>query len=81
VAFRYATGTEIRLELPASDLQGGAMFVGEKGRNEITRNAFRTDPQNMIKELPPAEEVEKWKRAQWQAKYHMQNWLDCMKDA
>jgi predicted dehydrogenase len=79
VGFRYATGTEVRLELPAGDLQGGAMFIGEKGRIEITRNAFRTDPQNMIKELPPAEEVEKWKRAQWQAKYHMQDWLDCMR--
>ena len=79
VAFRYGTGTEVRLELPVGDLQGGAMFIGEKGRIEITRNALRTDPQNMIKELPPAEEVEKWKRAQWQAKYHMQNWLDCMK--
>jgi predicted dehydrogenase len=79
VAFRYATGTEVRLELPVGDLQGGAMFIGEKGRIEITRNALRTDPQNMIRELPPAEEVEKWKRAQWQAKYHMQNWLDCIR--
>ena len=79
VAFRYATGTEVRLELPPGDLQGGAMFIGEKGRIEITRNALRTDPPNMIKELPPQEEVDKWKRAQWQAKYHMQNWLDCMK--
>ena len=79
VAFRYATGTEVRLELPPGDLQGGAMFIGQKGRIEITRNALRTDPPNMIKELPPQEEVDKWKRAQWQAKYHMQNWLDCMK--
>lgn len=79
VAFRYATGTEVRLELPAGDLQGGAMFIGEKGRIEITRNDFRTDPPRMIKELPPQEEIDKWKRAQWQAKYHMQDWLDCMK--
>jgi hypothetical protein len=33
----------------------------------------------MIKELPPQEEIDKWKRAQWQAKYHMQDWLECMK--
>jgi len=80
VAFRYATGTQVRLEMPAAgDLQGGAMFVGEKGRIEITRNDFRTDPPNLIKELPPQEEIDKWKRAQWQAKYHMQNWLDCMR--
>src|SRR5215469_3699362 len=51
VAFRYGTGTEVRLELPVGDLQGGAMFIGEKGRIEITRNDFRTDPQHLIKEL------------------------------
>jgi predicted dehydrogenase len=79
VAFRYATGTEVRLELPQGDLQGGAMFIGEKGRIEITRNDFRSDPPNLIKQLPPQEEIDKWKRAQWQAKYHMQDWLNCMR--
>ena len=33
----------------------------------------------MIKELPPDEEVLKWNSGQWQAKYHMQEWLDCMR--
>ncbi len=79
VAFRYASGTVVRLEMPVGNLQGGAMFIGEKGRIEITRNDFRTDPPNLIKELPPQEDVDKWKRAQWQAKYHMQDWLDCMR--
>ncbi len=80
VAWRYASGTVVRLELPAAgNLQGGAMFVGEKGRIEITRNDFRTDPPDLIKELPPQEEIDKWKRAQWQAKFHMQDWLDCMR--
>jgi len=23
--------------------------------------------------------VDKWQRAQWQAQYHMQEWIDCMK--
>jgi predicted dehydrogenase len=80
VGWRYSNGVEVRLELPhAGNIQGGAMFIGEKGRIEITRNDFRTDPPNMIKELPPQEEIDKWKRAQWQAKYHMQDWLDSMK--
>ena len=80
VGWRYANGVEVRLELPnAGNIQGGAIFVGQKGRIEITRNDFRTDPPNMIKELPPQEEIDKWKRAQWQAKYHMQDWLDSMK--
>ena len=80
VGWRYASGVEVRLELPdAGNIQGGAMFIGGKGRIEITRNDFRTDPPDMIKELPPQEEIDKWKRAQWQAKYHMQDWLDAMK--
>jgi predicted dehydrogenase len=80
VGWRYANGVEVRLELPdAGNIQGGAMFVGEKGRIEITRNDFRTDPPNMIKQLPPQEDIDKWKRAQWQAKYHMQDWLDSMR--
>jgi len=79
VGFRYANGVTVRLEMPPGDLQGGVIVVGEKGRIEITRNAFHTDPPNMIKELPPAEEVQKWTRAQWQAKYHVQDWMDCMK--
>jgi predicted dehydrogenase len=81
VAFRYANGVSVRLEVPTGDLQGGAIFVGEKGRIEIIRNMFRTDPPQMIKQLPPPEEVQKWRDdvALWQAKYHMQNWLDCMR--
>ena len=79
VGWRYANGTEVRLEFHQGDLQGGAMVVGEKGRMEITRNDFRCDPPNLIVERPPQEEIDKWKRAQWQAKYHMQNWLDCMR--
>lgn len=79
LAFRYANGVTVRLEMPPGDLNGGAIFAGEKGRIEIVRNDCRTDPPKMIKELPPAEEVLKWNSGQWQAKYHMQEWLDCMR--
>ena len=64
---------------PGNDLVGGAIFVGTKGVIRIVRNGFHTDPAGLIKDLPPAEEVEKWNRAQWQAQYHMQEWLDCMR--
>jgi hypothetical protein len=30
-------------------------------------------------QLPDKEEVAKWDRAQWQAKYHMQDWLNTMR--
>jgi predicted dehydrogenase len=81
LAFRYANGVTVRLEVPTGDLQGGAIFVGEKGRIEIIRNMFRTDPPQMVKKLPPPEEVQKWRDevALWQAKYHMQDWLECMR--
>jgi hypothetical protein len=71
----------VRLELPMGDLSGGAVFVGQRGRMEIVRNGFRLDPPGLMKEiqLPPREEVVKWDRAQWQAKYHMQDWLDSMR--
>ena len=81
LAFRYATGVTVRLEMPSGDLNGGAIFIGEKGRIEIIRNNFRTDPSRMIKDLPPPEEVQKWRDdvALWQAKYHMAEWLDCIR--
>jgi predicted dehydrogenase len=79
IAFRYASGVTVRLEMPPGDLVGGCVFVGEKGRVEVVRNGFRTDPGTLIKEAPPREEVEKWNRAQWQAQFHMQNWLDAMR--
>ena len=79
VAFRYANGVTVRLEMPGGQLNAGAIFVGQKGRIEIIRNDFRTDPLNMIKDVPPKEEVVKWDKAKWQAEYHMQDWLECMR--
>ena len=81
VGFRYANGVPVRLELPMGDLNGGAVFVGERGRMEIVRNGFRIDPPALMKQiqLPPKEEVEKWDRALWQARFHMQDWLESMR--
>ena len=81
VAFRYSNGVRVRLELPMGDLNGGAVFVGKRGRMELVRNGFRIDPPGLLKEiqLPPKEEIDKWNRAQWQAKYHMQDWLDAIR--
>lgn len=81
IAFRYANGVLVRLELPMGALNGGAVFVGKRGRIEIVRNGLRADPPELMKEIamPPQEEVAKWDRALWQAKYHMQDWLDAMR--
>lgn len=83
LGFRYANGVTVRLEIPSpnGELRAGAIFVGDKGRVEIFRNNFRTDPLRLIPNLPPPSEVQKWRDdvALWQAKYHMENWLECMK--
>lgn len=81
IAFRYGNGVQVRLELPMGDLNGGAVFVGRRGRMEIVRNGFRVDQPELRKQiqLPPQEEVAKWERAQWQAKYHLQDWLEAMR--
>ena len=83
-AFRYANGVEVRLELPRNkeneDLQGGARFIGEKGKIDIWRNNFKIDAPGVALDLPPAEEIQKWhdERALWQAQYHMGFWLECI---
>lgn len=81
VGFRYENGATVRLELPEGPLMSGATFIGSNGSVTITRNAFETDPPGLIKTVPRAEEVEKWKEkyARWQAKWHMEAWLNCMR--
>lgn len=84
VAFRYANGVEVRLELPRSKeneaLQGGARFIGEAGQIDIWRNNFKIDAPGVALDLPPEEEIRKWhdERALWQAQYHMGHWLECI---
>jgi len=79
VAFRYANGVTVSLELSQGPM-GGAIFVGENGKIEINRNKFTTNPKDLIKELPRQEDIDKWRDevALWQARYHMENWLDCI---
>jgi len=83
-AFRYTNGVEVRLELPRvkenEDLQGGARFIGEKGKIDVWRNNFKIDAHGVELDLPPQEEIAKWhdQRALWQAQYHMGYWLECI---
>jgi hypothetical protein len=64
---------------------GGAIFVGGKGKLEINRNKFTSNPPEiraeLLKKVDEAEEEVKWsdQTALWQAKWHLQNWLDCIK--
>jgi predicted dehydrogenase len=80
VSYRYANGVEVRLELEKGP-HGGAIFTGEKGKIEINRNKFTTNPKDLVKNPPPEHLADKWRDevALWQARYHMENWIDCIK--
>jgi hypothetical protein len=83
---RYANGVEVRFVLGMGrGPMGGAIFVGERGKLEINRNKFTSNPPEIAVELAKhvdvTEEERKWsdELALWQAKWHMQDWIDCMK--
>jgi predicted dehydrogenase len=80
IAFRYANGVTVQLDLPHSDLQSGGRFIGEKGSIDLWRNNFKLDAPGVTVELPPRAEVQKWRDevALWQAEFHMGHWMECM---
>ena len=85
VTARYADGTEVRFEIEEGGPWGGAIFIGEKGKLEINRNKFMSNPigirDELLKKVDEADEEVKWsdQTALWQAKWHLQNWIDCIK--
>jgi predicted dehydrogenase len=86
VAMRYPNGVEVNFVLDQGHgPMGGAVFICEKGKIEINRNKFTSNPPEIAAELrrhlDVNEEERKWsdKLALWQAKWHMQNWLDCIR--
>lgn len=84
VEMRYANGVPLRFVLERGPV-GGAVFVGEKGKLEINRNKFTSNPpdiaQELLKKVDAEEEERKWsdQTALWQARWHMQNWIDCIR--
>ena len=78
VSFRYSSGVIVKLEL-ASGPMGGAIFIGDKGKLEVDRNRFTATPGELVKNPPEPQKAEMWEGPGWQAKYHIQNWLDCIK--
>jgi predicted dehydrogenase len=86
VTMRYASGVEVHFMLEAGHgPMGGAVFNCEKGKLEINRNKFTSNPpdiaEQLLKEVDVQEEERKWsdELALWQARWHMQNWLDCIR--
>lgn len=86
VRAKYANGVQVNFNIaPGKGPMGGAVFIGEKGKLEINRNKVTSNPpeiaHELLKQLDIAEEERKWSDnlALWQARWHMQNWLDCMR--
>jgi len=86
VAMRYANGVPVNFVIePGKGPMGGAVFICEKGKLEINRNKFSSNPPEIAAELNKkvdvAEEERKWsdELALWQARWHMQDWLDCIR--
>ena len=85
VGMRYANGIELKFMQPDTGPWGGGIIIGEKGKIEINRNKFKSNPKEIAVELNKlvdvTEEERKWddKLALWQARWHLQNWLDCIR--
>ena len=86
VTAKYANGVEVKFMIePGRGPMGGAVFVCEKGKLEINRNKFTSNPPEiaaeLLKQVDVTEEERKWSDslALWQARWHMQNWLDCIR--
>jgi len=83
---KYAGGVQVNFVIePGKGPMGGAIFVFKKGKLEINRNKFTSNPpeiaQELLQKLDVAEEERTWSDnlALWQARWHMQNWTDCIK--
>ncbi len=75
VRMKYASGTELRLELDGDWGPGlGAIFIGETGKIEINRDKIASNP----KELVQSPENPGPNRRPETA-YHIENWVDCIK--
>lgn len=86
IRMKYANGIQVNFVIePGKGPMGGAIFICEKGKLEINRNKFTSNPpeiaQQLLKQLNIEEEERKWSDdlALWQAKWHLQNWIDCIR--
>ena len=84
VGMRYANGFVVQFVLEKGPM-GGAVFVCEHGKLEINRNKVTSNPPEiateLLKQVDVSEEESKWSDALalWQARWHMQNWIDCIR--
>ncbi|MBM4011575.1 MAG: Gfo/Idh/MocA family oxidoreductase [Planctomycetes bacterium] len=84
VEMRYASGVPLTFVLDKGPM-GGAVFIGDRGKLEINRNKVVSNPPEIaaaiLASVDVAEEERAWsdETALWQARQHLQNWLDCIR--
>ncbi|MCR9201391.1 MAG: Gfo/Idh/MocA family oxidoreductase [Planctomycetaceae bacterium] len=66
VRIHYPDGTVIRLESTSGPAFGG-IFIGERGKMEINRGRFASNPRNLLAPFTGSE-----------TESHVANWLDCI---
>ena len=69
--YLYPNGVEVVLDNGSG---AGGIFIGEKGRLEIRRNAFTANPKELAETELPADAVRLA-----ESNNHMGNWFDCMR--
>jgi predicted dehydrogenase len=68
ILYRYANGVILKLD---NGRQGGGIFIGEKGKLDLSRGDVKTSPPEMGQEIMAA--------AKGQDKSHVANWIECIK--
>jgi predicted dehydrogenase len=87
VEMRYANGVPVRfvLDYEHRGPMAGGIFVCDKGKLEVNRNKFTSNPPEiaveLLRQLNAEDEQRKWSdgHSLWQAQGHLQNWFDCMR--
>jgi len=87
VEMRYANGVPVRfvLDYERRGPMAGGIFVCERGKLEVNRNKFISNPPEiaveLLKQVNAEDEQRKWSdgHSLWQAQGHLQNWFDCMR--
>lgn len=81
VRMKYAGGFEVSLEADEKNSPFvGAIFTCEHGKIELNETVFRSNPKELIQQVPGPEPGEVGSRTGgWMGKSHLANWIECIK--
>lgn len=71
IFYKYANGTTVKLD---NGPNGGAVFIGDKGKITINRASLKSDPVEIAKEPIKSGDIHLY-----ESDDHMKNWFDCMR--